>query len=299
VVFDAAGNLYGTTTSGGTFGFGTVFKLDTGRTKTVLYNFSGGDDGAYPTASLVRDSAGNFYGTTYYRGAYEGGTAFKVARVSGHWRVRVIHPFGGSNDGLYPAASLVLDSTGNLYGTTFLGGKHGAGTAFELTPVGGRWKESVLTSFEQHSGDRPTAGLTIDPAGNLYGAASDGGAHGGGTVVELTPSQGGRWNGSVLYSFLNGSDGGDPLGSLILDAVGNLYGTTSGGGLGGGTVFRLVPNVGGSQKTLLYTFTDLADGGEPVAALVMDASGNLYGTTHHGGDAEDYYGHGVVFEITP
>jgi len=310
LIFDGAGNLYGTTNGGGTQGVGTVFELSPnghgGWTETVLYNFSGYPDGAYPYAGLIFDAVGNLYGTTEYGGTYSKcyggcGTVFVLTPAAGGgWTETVLLSFN-DHGGAYPAASLILDASGNLYGTTYEGGAFGVGTAFELTPqTGGGWKEKVLHDFNNNGKDGyyPEAGLIFDATGNLYGTTYGGGADNVGAVFRLTRKASGGWAEKILHDFNdNGKDGAYPAAGLIVDASGNLYGTTYGGAFGLGTAFELTPKAGGGwTEKILHRFNDNGkDGNHPQASLVFDASGNLYGTTYDGG----VYGDGTVFEITP
>jgi uncharacterized repeat protein (TIGR03803 family) len=318
LISDAAGNLYGTTSSGGTYTYyGTVFELTPtaggGWTEQVLHSFNNnGTDGLYPSSGLIFDAAGNLYGTTSGGGDYscngssQCGTVFELSPTEGGgWTETVLHSFGNGTDGIVPYANLVFDTAGNLYGTTQYGGTYGGGTVFELSPTaGGGRTEQVLYSFNCTGPDGcwPEASLIFDAVGNLYGTTSYGGTYFPfGTAFELTPAAGGGWTEQVLHSFGSGIDGAYPHARLIFDAVGNLYGTTGGGGLWGyGTVFELAPTVGGGwMETVLYSFcwqTNCADGWMPDAGLIFDAAGNLYGTTYYGG-AYNYSG--TVFELTP
>ena len=310
LIFDAAGNLYGTTSQGGTNGAGTVVELTPqaggGWTEHVLHNFNG-SDGANPYASLIFDAVGNLYGTTGAGGTYgRGGTVFELTpQASGGWTEQVLHSFGNVGDGANPDASLIFDSAGNLYGTTEQGGTRNSGTVFELTPqAGGGWAEQVLNSFGNNGTDEryPEGGLIFDAAGNLYGTTTAGGTYGVGVVFELTPQAGGGWNEQLLHSFGSGTDGTYPASSLIFDADGNLYGTTgSGGTYGVGTVFELTPTAGGVwAENVLYSFTENGtDGFGPGGTLIFDAAGNLYGTTYYGDTYGGFPGYGTVFEITP
>jgi len=221
---------------------------------------------------------------------------------------KVLHSFGKRTDGNTPHAGLVGDGADNLYGTTAAGGIHGRGTVFELTPTeGGDWTETVLHSFKgAPDGQQPEGVLILDVAGNLYGTTEEGGIYGGiysgGTVFELSPRQGGGWTETVLHSFGNGTDGAGPRAGLIFDADGNLYGTTSFGGIhGAGTAFELSPREGGGwTETVLHSFGNGTDGGNPHAGLIFDAAGNLYGTTALGGiHGSCGYGCGTVFELSP
>jgi uncharacterized repeat protein (TIGR03803 family) len=296
-------------------------------TETVLYNFcsQGGDnctDGLYPTATLIEDTSGNFYGTTTRGGAnygssggYFSGTVFKLTpNGSGGYNESVLYSFcslANCADGNGPAASLIEDTSDNLYGTTESGGYNKYGTVFKLAPNGdGSYSQSVLYSFCAQGGTgctdgaSPLAGLIEDASGNLYGTTYGGGAASniGGTVFKLAPSGSGYVH-SVLYSFCsqtNCADGMEPMAGLIEDASGNLYGTTYVGGTGtnGGTVFKLAPNGSGYAHSVLYSFcsqTNCADGQNPWAGLIADASGNLYGTTYGGGANSN----GTVFKLTP
>ena len=209
----------------------------------------------------------------------------------------MLHAFTGSPDGADPASGMIFDQAGNLYGTTQFGGcSLGCGTVFELTPSASGWTETVLYNFQgANDGAILYGGLVLDPAGNLYGTTVYGGAGGGGTVFELTPSNG-DWDFSVLHSFVLQPTGG-PTGTLARSAAGNLYGTVfSGGngcsGYGCGSVFELSPSAGGWTFTSLYEFNDGRDGGNPYAGVTLDSAGNLYGTTSGllGGD-------GSVFQI--
>ena len=206
-----------------------------------------------------------------------------------------------NNDGTaaaYPCAGLIMDASGNFYGTTCYGGLYNAGTVFELTPNQGRgWTETVLHSFGNGTdGSVPEAGLIFDANGNLYGTTSFGGIHDGGTAFELTPTGGGDWTETVLRNFGGGTDGAIPFSGLVFDANGNLFGTTYQGGIHNhGTVFQLAPRQGGGwTETVLHSFNNNgSDGALPEAGLVFDPAGNLYGTTSSGG-IHDY---GTVFEL--
>ena len=306
LIADKAGDLFGTTYQGGAGNDGTVFELSADGTETVLYAFQGGKhDGAYPYAGLIADSSGNLYGTTvqggidrcYYNGPISCGTVFKLAPDGSE---TVLHyfpgkeaPYGKVRDGTNPHGSLLLDQSGNLYGTTF-GGGHGVGTVFEVAAGG---TESVVYAFKG-DGD-PIAGLIADNAGNRYGTTQYGGSFacdfGCGTVYEVAADG----TEKTLYSFAGGSDGAHPVAGLTVDAAGNLYGTTlSGGGTGCGgsgcgTVFRLAPD---KTETVLYGFcaqANCTDGAAPMGAPVEDAAGNFYGTTSSGGSSND----GTVFRV--
>jgi uncharacterized repeat protein (TIGR03803 family) len=299
VIRDAGGNLYGTTSAGGLRtcnngnGCGTVFKLDTTRKITVLHTFTGSRDGSIPMGRLVRDTAGNLYGTTEFGGSSIGSGSGIVFKLNSTGKETVLHRFTGGADGGEPVAGLIRDSGGNLYGTTGGGGSFGWGTVFKLDTAG---KETVLYSFTDGAdGATPYGSVIRDAAGNLYGTASMGGAieacaGGCGTVFKLDTS--GKL--TVLYTF-TGDDGRSPYAGVIRDPAGNLYGTTRSGGNGGtfspGTVFKLDAT---GKETVLHNFVGGTDGADPVAGLIRDAAGNLYGTTPDGGA-----GAGIVFKIAP
>jgi uncharacterized repeat protein (TIGR03803 family) len=226
-----------------------------------------------------------------------------MPKAGGGWTETVLHSFNNNGtDGYSPWGGLTIDALGNLYGTTAAGGAYNQGTIFELTPTAsGSWTETLLHSFNDNGtdGSRPYDTLIFDASGNLYGATELGGTYNHGAVFELTPKVGGGWTEKVLHSFdENGVDGYDPWAGLVLDAAGNLYGTTLGGGASScGVVFKLTPASGGSwTEKIMHSFTsEPTDGCAPRAGLTFDASGNIYGTTNAGGAN----GGGTVFEITP
>jgi len=330
LIADTAGDLYGTTHGGGAYSGGTVFELSPkaggGWTETVLYAFGNGTDGAFPFGSLIRDAAGNLYGTTV-QGNYAdvNGTAFELSPAAGGgWTETVLHVFGNGTDGLKPTGRLVFDGSGNLYGTTLYGGtgdcggtNPGCGTVFVLTPAaGGGWTEAVIYSFANLAdGFDPTGNLILDASGNLYGMTNQGGsgAYGNGNVFELKRTKTGGWIKGTLHSFGNvAGDGSNPVGGLIMDAGGNLYGTTSiggstttcGGGNGCGMVFELSPKAGGMwAEKILHNFSaNGIDGYSPYGSLVADSAGHLYGTTQSGGNSTNCgngQSCGTVFELHP
>jgi uncharacterized repeat protein (TIGR03803 family) len=327
LIADAAGNLYGTTSSGGSVDApegvdGTVFELRPAAggtwTETVIYNFGATSaDGITPFAGLVFDAQGNLYGTTSLGGAHGFGTVFELSPgAGGVWTEKVLYSFGAtSTDASQPKrGSLIFDASGNLYGTTRFGGPNSVtnggglstgGTVFELSPAaGGEWTEQVLYSFGATSTDgaNPVDGLLFDTNGNLYGTTLYGGTYNYGTVFELSPAAGGSWTEKILHSFnLNGIDGTLPYASLIQDAAGNLYGTATGGGVndysgGLGAVFELTPAAGGEwTEQVLHSFNAIVtDGDYPYGRLVLDGAGNLYGTC-----SSRLFGYGNIFELTP
>jgi len=334
LLFDHAGNLYGTTYNGGTYNHGTVFELSPDGTEKVLHAFDW-NDGAYPQASLVMDGNGNLFGTSVY-----GGGAGNIFELTPDGTESVLYEFMGGDDGGYPASGLLADKAGNLYGTnpgfycdTSCGsvyklapdgtltvlhsfsytGKGGAiafavpvadkkgnlygtasnggagscacGVVYAISPSG---KEKVLHTFAggTNDGSVPLAGVIADSSGNLYGTTSSGGAADMGTVFELAPDE----TFTLLHSF-SGSDGNYPAAALVADASGNLYGTTMNGDSRNlGVVFKLSPD---GTETILHAFKGRKDGANPVANLIIDKKGNLFGTATSGGA----YGNGVVFEI--
>jgi uncharacterized repeat protein (TIGR03803 family) len=307
VIFDSAGNLYGTTAQGGSDTTGAAFQLvpngDGTWTENVLHSFlHTNNDGWQPEASLVMDAKGNLYGTTVYGGANcedQGGcgTVFELSPGSGgSWTYSIIYNFCDRTrceDGNFPYGALILDGSGNLYGTTYGGGTRAVGTVFELSPSGGKWTETVLHSFTGTTADgsRPQSTLIFDKSGNLYATTRLGGTKNLGTVFELTPAGKGKWKETVLHDFVGGADdGANPDDGVVLDAAGDLYGTTINGGCsdyGCGTVYELVMHSDGqrSRKILLNLCTAVGcpGGNNPRGGLIMDSKNNLYGTTTAGG----------------
>ena len=314
LTIDAAGNIYGTTAAGGTgqcayewvTGCGTVFKLSQSNGAwqlTSLYSFAGGADGSCPQARVVIGPDGSLYGTTsqgggtYYCEAIKDGfgTVFNLRMTSttsttpsSSWSETVLHRFGGrSSDGKWPTWSdLIFGQDGELYGTTVYGGTRQGGTLFVLGRTNRNWKEGVPYSF---IGGGVYSGVISDRLGNLYGTYYNSEY---GVVYELMPSTSG-WVEQTLYTFQGGTNGYDPMGGLVFDQSGNLFGTTAFGGTGGaGTVYELSPSSGGWVFTTLYNFPSGAFG--PSASLTIDVSGSLYGTT--ASDGPSYAG--SVFKLT-
>ncbi len=289
------GDFYGTALSGGDAGFGTVFELSRRGEQTTLYSFLDQEDGANPHASVISDEAGNLYGTAFFGGLVNsfGGTVFKLGNTG---QEMTLHEFSGGTDGGNPAAPLIRDADGNLYGTTVEGGSGcypsaGCGVAFLLDSAG---REHVLHTFAGgRDGQAPIGGLVRDRKGTLYGTTFNGGAgrscDSGCGVVFRIASDGKE---KVLYAFRGGSDGANPYAGLIRDDDGNLYGTTSAGGSSGnGTVFKASRN---GSEVVLHSFTG-SDGATPYGGVIRDKLGNLYGTTNAGGD----FGLGTIFELAP
>ena len=281
---DAAGNIYGTTSQGGAYDFGIVYKIDTAGHFSVLYSFAGGADGGFPIGGVTVDGAGSIYGTTASGGTGSVGVVFKLD-TSGH--ETVLHTFTGGPDGASPDAAAILDSSGNLYGTASLGGTLNLGVVFKIDSTG---KYTVLHNFGgTGDGIVPYAPLIRDAQGDLFGTTTAGGPANAGVVFKIDASG----NESVLYAFQGGLDGGVPYAPLIVDHSGNLYGTTSQGGPGNvGVVFRVDPT--GHEK-VLYSWPGAPTGSWPEAGLIRDAKGNLYGTAYSGGAGNS----GAVFKLSP
>lgn len=314
VVLDLAGNIYGTTESGGAFGLGTAFELSPQSggtyTETVIHSFGGTGDGIFPAAQMIFDAAGNLYGTTLFGGAFGtgeegGGTVFELSpQTGGGWSEEVLHSFASGSDGVQVSGGVVLDAAGNLYGTTLVGGTHNDGIVYELSPQnGGTWTETIVHNFAGGNGDGrlPESGVTLDAAGNIYGTTFGGGKYSRGTVFELIPQGGGVWTLKGLHAFGNGTDGANPEAEVILDASGNVYGTTFDGGKNGqnfggtGTFFELAQTAGVWSEVKQYNFGNGRDAGFPQSGLIADPHGNFYGTSTGGGEV----GNGTVYEIKP
>ncbi len=305
LVFDGSGNLYGTTSNGGIYGWGTVFKLTSGSdgwSQTSLISFNG-IGAAWPTSPLTFDSSGNLYGTTWFGGVLNDGTAFELTpSSSGPWNETSLHDFSPhGHDGTFPRSGIIFDKLGNAYGTTTGGGLYGNGTVFQLSPLpGGGWKENILHNFHDTDGWQPTPGLVMDSAGNLYGTTGFGGLSsacnsGCGVAFEVSPTPQGGWKEKVIFNFSN-SSGSSPFTPLSIDSTGNLYGMTTGGGRYGlGGVFELSRATGTWKLTILHNFNSSGDGNNGSGALAFDAAGNIYGATGYGGT----YGVGTVFELSP
>jgi hypothetical protein len=311
LIFDSAGNLYGTTQYGGPgdcndryigAGCGIVFELtpslDGVWTEKILYTFHG-PDGAFPSSALIFDAAGNLYGMASSGGSgncprYHGnpsgcGIIFQLTpTASGSWTEHVLHDFENNGvDGIGPNGGLIFDSSGNIYGTTFDGGTYNKGTVFEMIPDDNGWNEAILYSFGVTSADGadPYAGLNFDAEGDLYGETTLGGTGDQGTVFELKHGETGTWGGRLLYQFGITGHSGYPGGGLVFDSSGNLYGTASAGGVYDyGMVFELSPSENGEwQINDLHNFSTIGYGAIYPNSLIFDTSGNIYCPASEGG----------------
>ena len=284
LLMDKSGNLYGTTQAGGANTAGAVFELTPAGTEEVLYSFTGGPDGGTPYGGLVMDATGNLYGTTLYGGSTTCGDSGcgVVFKVTPSGVETVLYAFMGGTDGFYPRGTLIIDSAGNLYGTTQYGGAPGSfGTIFEISPQG---VETVLYRFLGYPNDGayPFAGVIRDSQGNLYGTAEAGGAFGLGTVYQLSGT-----SEKIVHTF-NGSADAYPWAGVQRDSYGDLYGTTTGNY---GEVYVVSP---AGKERILHTFTGGNDGGLPLGALIHDPQGAWYSTTSEGGA----FGYGTIFRVT-
>ncbi len=279
------GNFYGTTSYGGAGGHGTVFKIAPGGQFTSLYSFAGGNDGDDPTGSLASGSDGNLYGVTYLGGPQQQGSAYRITPAGAFTSLYI---FTGGDDGSHPGGPLLAASDGNFYGTTFEGGKGGAGTVFRLTPKGDLTTLYAFTGGQD--GGTPQPGLVQGGDGNFYGVTNQGGSSGDGTVYRLTPA--GAL--TTLHTFTGGGDGAAPSAGLLLAGDGNFYGSTldGPGDDGGGTVYKLT--IAG-ELTTLYAFQTGAEGKSPQNTLLQAADGSFYGTTSLGGSGNA----GAIFRLAP
>jgi uncharacterized repeat protein (TIGR03803 family) len=314
VIFDDAGNLYGTAVAGGDGGIcagdgcGVIFQLapnpDGSWTQSVLYNFTGGDDGFGPGNGLVRlAKSGALYGATPDGGANGVGVVYQLKQnQKGKWRFKVLHTFTGGQDGARGSlGSLLLDGEGNLYGIAELGGDNGAGVVYRLTRRhDGSWKQRTLYSFQgQPDAGFPYGGLIFDKAGNVLGTTYYGGANGVGSVYRLSHHPDDSWDEKVLYSFKGGKDGASTTTTLVFDAAGNLHGTTSEGGNAGcgcGVIFKLTHGGNGKWKeSVSHRFQSVPDGAYSYYGMTPDGLGNFFGTTAAGG----IHNQGAIFQFTP
>jgi len=319
------GALYGAASSGGLGlqecfdggGCGLIFSLRPPSTicnavscpwtETVMYEFNPGhpaNDGYGPAGSLKFDASGNIYGATGLGGYYGAGTIFELTRTQNGWSESVLYSFAQQQgDGGGPFGNLILNSAGDIIGTTSMGGLNdclgsGCGVVFRLTHSGSGWTETIVHTFVYATdGSQPAGGLISDSAGNLYGATIYGGPNNGGTVYELSPS-GGGYIYQVLYAFTGNPYYAGPEGLLALDSNGNLYGAGGGGAYQHGMVYKLTRTSNRWVYTDLHDFTG-SDGGVPLDGPTLDPSGNLYGTTFYGGSGSCSGGCGVVYEIAP
>jgi len=311
-------------------GCGTVYELSPPKrkgggawTETVLYSFPIAKQGFLPQGNLVFDGAGNLYGATEFGGTkgttcdliYGGqcGVVFELSppkTKGGKWTQHVLHNFGGGTDGANPNGGFVFDSKGAVYGTTQFGGAFGNGTVFALEPANRRgtaWRETILHAFDPGpiDGGNPMAGVVGDAKGRLYGTTYGGGPEQGGIVFRFSPpsDRSKRWTEAILHGFDGNywdEDGWGPECSLTFDSKGRLYGTTSNTAVDGieGGVFRLTPRGSKWGFESLYRFRGEPDGGQPQAGVILDKSGNVYGTTSQGGTGTGCSYCGTVFEVS-
>ncbi|HUK43046.1 MAG TPA: choice-of-anchor tandem repeat GloVer-containing protein [Candidatus Bathyarchaeia archaeon] len=301
VTMGADGALYGTNTAGAEFGGGVIFKLQVPTralgewTETSLYAFAF-EQNEYGSP-LTFDSAGKLYGAVAHWSGNDRGAVYQLVRNGNSWILNLIYQFAGGNDGSDPRGSLAIDAAGNIYGVTEDDGRYGNGNVYELSPSGSGWTKTVLHDFQGgNDGLIPFGGLIFDHSGNLLGSTGSGGPGNGGTVFQLSPQPGGGWTYSLVYGFPGQSSWG-PTGSLTVDQAGNIYGARNDPGTLGnnGSIFELTYSDGVWNYINLHSFAGFDDGAEPNGSLVVDGTGNVYGTAGDGG-AYDY---GLVFEITP
>jgi uncharacterized repeat protein (TIGR03803 family) len=312
LVFDASGNAYGTTVTGGSASCGTVFQLTPSGggqyQQSVLHSFDCFGEGKNPYGGVTLDAQGNLYGTTVAGGSGgvcsgDGcGVVYKLTHSGGGWTETVLYSFQDAPDAAGPGGAVVFDGAGDLLGTAPDGGAFAAGAIYELSQSNGHWSERVIHDFTGGADGAigSLGALLPDAHGNFYGVTELGGTSGAGTVFQLLPGSGGTWQLKTRYAFQGQPDAAFPYGGLIADAHGNLYGTTYYGGTNGaGAVFRVGPGAGfgGWRDAVLYSFQGAADGANPTSTLVFSPAGKLYGTTSAGGDAGCECG--VVFALTP
>ena len=306
VMFDAGGNLDGTTVSGGagscgSTGCGLVFQLAASG-ETVLHDFTGGDDGFGPGGGVAIDKTGNLFGTTPDGGASSAGIVYGISRSHAGWRETVIHAFtGGTGGSVGSLGRLLIDASGDLFGVTEEGGAGSNGTVFELSRRNGHRQFTTLYAFRgTPDAASPYGGLVADASGDLFGTTYYGGSANAGAVFELVRSGKAHYRERVIYSFKGGADGSNPTSTLVLGVSGELYGTTSNGGgscgtssYGCGVAFALDPKT--KKERVLHAFGSGNDGQHPYYGLLLGKNGALYGTTAAGGNS----GQGVVFEVKP
>jgi uncharacterized repeat protein (TIGR03803 family) len=312
LVLDSAGNLYGTTSEGGSctlsYGCGLVFELSPstsgGWTETILHVF-GGPDGSFPYSGMVFDSKGNLYGTTAGGGALNEGTVFELTPTASGWQEQVLHSFAGAGDGSGPGYGVILDGAGNIYGTTSGGGSNKHGVLFQLTGSGLNWTENVLLNFNFVEGTGPSP-LSFDAAGNLYGTGSKGGSYNHGTIYELSPNGNGGWTQSTFFTFLQTYlTGSDPEYGVAFDSSGNLYGTTNEGipGVNSfmGELFELSTPAWNETNLLQLmrsattrTWREVFTG-----PLTLDALDNIYGAVNENPRGTNTGSAGNVFRLGP
>lgn len=279
------------------------------QTYQVIHTFTGGGDGAYPTSGLTIDVSGNLYGTAFGGGTQNDGAIFSLDNNDGSWLLTTMYSFKEGNDGAGPIGALVIGPDGALYGSTSAGGGgpclsesgyRGCGTVYSLRPparapatVLYNWNSTILHRFSQTDGSDPQGPLTFDSSGNIYGTTVGGGDADWGVIYKLVPS-GGGWTQNIVYQPQGNGDGASPMGGVVLDQSGNLYGIFSQNGPNNyGAVYELSPSGSGWRESTVHSFTFQGNNGAgPQGGLIFDNSGNLYGTTVH-----DQNGGGTVLEL--
>lgn len=308
VTLDAAGNLYGTAVTGGggvcEGGCGVAYKLTNNGgswSQRVIHTFQGTDDGQGPGARLTVDGNGYVYGMAPTGGQYGAGTIYEMKPISERrWKFRVLHAFTGGDDGAGGSAGALVFHGSDLYGAATAGGHYGEGTIYRLSPGAyGGWHFKVLYQFlgEPDAGF-PYGGLSFDGLGNIYGTTYYAGANDAGTVYELSPpKRHGDWTERLLYSFSGGADGSGSIANVVFDTAGNIYGTTSEGGAAGmGVIFKLAPGAHHTwSESVAHNFAGPPDGAFAYNGMVGDGAGNFFGSTVHGGSADE----GAIYQFTP
>lgn len=296
LVMDPAGNLYGTTSTGGASNNGTIYELSPngsgGWTETVLRSFTMAD--GVTAGQIALDGVGNLYGCTYTGGAFGDGSVFKLSSSGSSWAYTVLHSFHG-NDGMYPGSGVAMDAVGNLYGATYVGGSKNDGTVFQLSNIAGKWTFTRLHSFVGgNDGIEPMGAIAVDAAGTVFGTTSSGGKYQskcGGGVIYFVAKNNGKWTEKIVHAFQGGTDGAGPRYGIFLGPDGSLYGTVTGKNY---NVYRVTLNNGYWQKENIYGFGP-RNPGDPESGLVIDQAGNVYGTTATlGGNSL-----GTVFQLSP
>jgi uncharacterized repeat protein (TIGR03803 family) len=303
LVLDSAGNIYGVGANPGVIGnqsySGQLFELALNdgsyTTSTIHYFLGGSNDAGTPNPGLVEDSQGNFYGSSGNGGEQNNnGVVFRFSpNADGTWTETLIYSFGGDSNVVIPYGTMAIDSQGNLYGTTIVGGAYGLGSVYKLSLINGTWSVQDLYDFPPTIQGPSYGGIALDSKGNLYVVSQYGGSYGVGSIFKLTPTVD-YWKYSLIHSFTGSTDGGYPGGSIAIDNAGNIYGTTLRGGLfGSGTVYKFAPEQKGWKETVIHNFPATEPLWNP-QGVIRNVQGNLYGITSYGGK----YSFGTAYEIT-